>query len=189
MSVHHTTWVWGHSKAKGSARLVLLALADWANGNNETWYRMNFLARKCNIDVRNVRKHVSALVKLGELKRDWRAGMALGNNSNLFTILCPKEDDKHPAAASPSPVKKTRVRERWEIKQEMEFIDERMEKIRVSAGKIKSHSAGGWVWPKEILNNPRKKTLIEETKAALDHWREEKKELQAEFDAPAERHE
>lgn len=62
--------VWKHSRSKGAARLVLLALADEAASDGQvTAYArsQSALARKANTDVRTVRRAVDDLVELGEV--------------------------------------------------------------------------------------------------------------------------
>lgn len=69
MSVKATTWVWDHSEASGSARLVLLAIADAADQAGENaWPSQQTIADMCRISVRTVRRLVAALVELGELE-------------------------------------------------------------------------------------------------------------------------
>jgi hypothetical protein len=63
--------VFEHSRSKGAARLVLLALADVAADDGEvTAYRRSYsvLARKANVSKEAVRKAIRELDKLGELK-------------------------------------------------------------------------------------------------------------------------
>jgi hypothetical protein len=70
MSNAALTAVWKHSTSKGSARLVLLALADEAadSGSVTAYHRsQRWLAGKANITVEGVRKAVENLVANGEL--------------------------------------------------------------------------------------------------------------------------
>jgi hypothetical protein len=70
VSVYATTAVWRHSRAKGVARLVLLALADEASSDGEVaHYRRSYahLAAKANVDKRSVTRAIRDLVDLGEL--------------------------------------------------------------------------------------------------------------------------
>jgi hypothetical protein len=62
--------VWDHSASKGSARLILLAMADEANDEGLlTAYRRSYshLASKANTDPSTVRRAVQQLVALGEV--------------------------------------------------------------------------------------------------------------------------
>jgi hypothetical protein len=68
LSVEVMAWVWEHSMARGTARLVLLAIADHAgpDGRN-AWPSQQRLARKCRVSVRTVRRAIDELVALEEL--------------------------------------------------------------------------------------------------------------------------
>ena len=60
MSVQATTWVWSHSRAEGTARLVLLAIADAANREGErAWISANTLASMCRIGHRTAQRKVA----------------------------------------------------------------------------------------------------------------------------------
>lgn len=81
MSVQATTWVWEHSRAEGSTRLVLLAIADAANRDGERSFQSaETIARMCKMSSRTVRRQIKILQDLGELEVEGRAG-AHGTNS------------------------------------------------------------------------------------------------------------
>lgn len=64
-------WVWKHSQAKPTDRLVLLAIADVASDEGEvTAYRrsQNALADKTGLTTRCIRASIGRLVELGELE-------------------------------------------------------------------------------------------------------------------------
>ena len=67
MSIAITSMVWQRSKAKGPARLVLLALADHADEEGRAWPSAARLARYTLMDVRNVHRALARLVKEGEI--------------------------------------------------------------------------------------------------------------------------
>lgn len=70
MSHRSTAAVYDHSRSKGSARLVLLAMADEANDQGLlTAYRRSrsWLARKANVDAGTVRRAIRDLEELGEI--------------------------------------------------------------------------------------------------------------------------
>jgi len=69
MSVEITGKVWSQSQAKGTARLVLLAIADHANPSGVCWPSLRRLSSYVNVDRRNVIKAINSLVKMGELER------------------------------------------------------------------------------------------------------------------------
>ena len=69
MSVKVMGKVWEHSQAKGTARLVLLAIADHCNPTGVAWPSLSRLAQYVNVDRRNVIAAINKLVDLGELER------------------------------------------------------------------------------------------------------------------------
>jgi hypothetical protein len=71
MSTTAMAAVFGHSASKGSARLILLAMADEANDEGLlTAYRrsQSWLAIKANVDGGTARRAIAALVELGEVE-------------------------------------------------------------------------------------------------------------------------
>ncbi|QCO16964.1 helix-turn-helix domain-containing protein (plasmid) [Azospirillum brasilense] len=67
MSLDASKLVWRHSQATGSARVVLLALADHANEAFEAWPSQATLAGMAKVTDRQVRKALRRLVELGEI--------------------------------------------------------------------------------------------------------------------------
>lgn len=68
MSLDAQDWVWNHSKSKGTARLVLLAIADKAYGTDCSAYAgTTMLVQRCNAARSSVVAAVDKLIKLGEL--------------------------------------------------------------------------------------------------------------------------
>ena len=60
--------VWDYSRTRGSARLMMLALADNANDETrETFPSLTYLARKCNCSYRQARFLITRCEELGEL--------------------------------------------------------------------------------------------------------------------------
>lgn len=69
MSVSGTAWVWEHSRSQGSARLVLLAIADRVNETTGTaWPSLADLAKRTRLGRRTVQTAIRELEGLGELK-------------------------------------------------------------------------------------------------------------------------
>lgn len=63
------TWVWQHSLADGTVRLVLLAIADSANDDGlDAWPSMSRLCQKTRLSERTVRRSIRELEQLGELR-------------------------------------------------------------------------------------------------------------------------
>jgi|TARA_R100000084_G_scaffold107247_1_gene66857 hypothetical protein len=69
MSVKLMNRVWKHSRAKGTARLVLLAIADHCNTAGVAWPSLTRLASYVNVNRRNTINAINQLVKMGELTR------------------------------------------------------------------------------------------------------------------------
>lgn len=62
-----------HSRAKGTAKLVLLGIANH-QGDGGAWPSVETLARYANVDGRAVQKCLTKLVSSGELRREVQAG-------------------------------------------------------------------------------------------------------------------
>lgn len=56
MSIRMMSWVWENSPYEGTALLVHLALADFANDDRECWPRQELVAQKCRCSVEHVRR-------------------------------------------------------------------------------------------------------------------------------------
>ena len=67
MSIAASTAVWQRSQARGSARLVLLALADHAGPDGRAWPSAARLVKMTQLDVRNVQRALTRLVGAGEI--------------------------------------------------------------------------------------------------------------------------
>ncbi len=86
MSIKVSEWVWAHSQSEGTARLVLLAIADHAHDDGrDAWPSQERLARKCRVSVRTVRRAVDELVALGELEVDEYHGRPPSENGGRWT--------------------------------------------------------------------------------------------------------
>jgi hypothetical protein len=83
MSIRQMTAVWEKSKQKGSALLLLLAIADFANDDGVAWPAVGTLADKIRMDVRYTHRLLNQLVEDGELTIQERAGP---HGCNLFTV-------------------------------------------------------------------------------------------------------
>lgn len=69
MSVDALSWVWKHSQSEGVHRLVLLAIADYANHDGRAWPSTTSIANKAKVGRRSVFRAVDRLVEMGELER------------------------------------------------------------------------------------------------------------------------
>ena len=99
MSVEALTVVLHHSKAKGTAKLVLLGIANH-EGDGGSWPKVETLAKYANVDERSVQRSLARLVGSGELRIERRAG---GNARtpdyrlrNLYrvSVVCPPWCDR-----------------------------------------------------------------------------------------------
>ena len=102
MSVEHMAVVLHHSGSSGTAKLVLLGIANH-DGDGGAWPTVRTLAKYANVTHRQVQKAVSQLVGLGELRVQVQAG---GSNNypdharpNRYDVLvrCPPWCDRSPS--------------------------------------------------------------------------------------------
>ncbi|MGW2861878.1 helix-turn-helix domain-containing protein [Streptomyces sp. NPDC001205] len=84
MSIKVTNWVWGRSKSRNGARLVMLALADRSDDNGYAWPSIDDLAERTNLSPRAVQKGINNLVDIGELKVESGGGR---HRSNRYRII------------------------------------------------------------------------------------------------------
>ena len=90
MSIEVMNDVWRYSKAKGTDRLVLIALADQANDQRERWPSVSSIGKKCLLTPRNVQKRIRSLEELGEVIVIYGAGTSSskgGVRSNRYRII------------------------------------------------------------------------------------------------------
>lgn len=85
------TWVWDHSRATGSDRLVLLAIADCANDvGNEAWPSLKSIASKARVSEATVKRSIVALSDLGELIVDSGGGRATNRYRVVMELAQPE---------------------------------------------------------------------------------------------------
>lgn len=97
MSVEAIAVVLNHSKATGTAKLVLIGIANHINPDNDgAWPSQERLASYANISDRSVRYAIEQLVALGELRYE----TAQGNSQNQYKpnrywlmLSCPADCD------------------------------------------------------------------------------------------------
>lgn len=86
------SWVWDHSYSVGSARLVLLAIADSADhdGSN-AWPSIATLTKKTRLGERTVRDAIRQLESIGELRTEFQKGgpadLEPHERPNRYTVL------------------------------------------------------------------------------------------------------
>lgn len=84
MSIRALNMVWEHSEAKGSALILMLAIADFASDAGLSYPSVPTLARKSRMSERNTRYALGKLVESGELAIQTGAGP---RGANLYRIM------------------------------------------------------------------------------------------------------
>lgn len=111
MSVESTSRVWRHSRATGTTRVVLLAIADH-DGEGGAWPSIETLQRMAGgVDRRTVQRAISQLVAAGELRVHQNAGGTLRtdprNRPNRYEItlgqLAERPAEPSGSGAAPTP--------------------------------------------------------------------------------------
>jgi DNA-binding transcriptional ArsR family regulator len=69
MSIEALNWAWEQPVAKAANKLVLLALADHANGDGECWPSMKRIADRSDISARHVSRAITELIDLGLVEK------------------------------------------------------------------------------------------------------------------------
>jgi hypothetical protein len=99
MSVEHLAIVLHHSRAKGTAKLVLLGIANHS-GDGGAWPSIATLARYANVDERTVQRAIRQLVTAGELAVEVQGGGLpdyddyLRPNRFDLVVRCPESCDR-----------------------------------------------------------------------------------------------
>lgn len=99
MSVESIAIALHHSQAKGTAKIVLIGIANH-DGDGGAWPSVATLAHYAGVDARNVQRALDKLVGLGEIRREVQAG---GDqrvpdhrrpNRYHFLLRCPHNCDR-----------------------------------------------------------------------------------------------
>jgi hypothetical protein len=99
MSVEALAIALHHSRAKGSAKLVLIGIANH-DGDGGAWPSVRTLAKYAACSVSQVQRALSELERLGEVRRDIQAGgdhtFASHERPNRYHVLlqCPHDCDR-----------------------------------------------------------------------------------------------
>ena len=80
MSAEATNWVWKHSEAAGSDRLVLLALADFADESGHCFGSWTTLEHKTKLSRSTIARSLARLEKDGILTKVQSARIVDGRN-------------------------------------------------------------------------------------------------------------
>ncbi len=101
MSVEHMAVVLHHSTLRGTAKLVLLGIANH-DGDNGAWPSIETLARYAGCTVRQVQRHIASAVAAGELVVHLQDGGTHKTRADRRTnrydihVACPPECDGTP---------------------------------------------------------------------------------------------
>lgn len=99
MSVEALAIALHHSRAKGSAKLVLIGIANH-QGDGGAWPSVYTLGKYAHVDRRNVQRALGELEKLGEIRRvlsqggDHSTADHLRPNLYRFLLTCPADCDR-----------------------------------------------------------------------------------------------
>lgn len=106
MSIEATRAVWQHSQAVGSARLVILCIADHLNTDGIAWPSVTTIADETKVSERQVTRAIADLVSKKELAIEEKGNgrgrstiyrvllpMATGKDDNMATFPVAKKDD------------------------------------------------------------------------------------------------
>lgn len=103
MSIKLMTAVWERQDLSSTHKLVLLALADWANDEGLCWPSINRLADKTSMTGRGVQKTIRALEQMGFVRREEETGKGNRywvsipmNEVHPCTTFAPPLNDIHP---------------------------------------------------------------------------------------------
>lgn len=110
MSIKLMTAVWEREDLSSTQKLVLLALADWANDEGLCWPSINRLAIKASLTGRGVQKAIRSLEDIGFIRRIEVVGKGNQywisiplNNVHPCTTFTPPLNDVHPTPEPRSP--------------------------------------------------------------------------------------
>lgn len=85
MSIKLMTAVWDAEGLSSTQKLVLLALADWANDEGLCWPSVERLAKKTGLSGRAIQKTIRGFEELGIVRREEE----LGKGNRYWLDLCP----------------------------------------------------------------------------------------------------
>lgn len=91
MSIRIMSLVWDKSKHKGSALLLMLALADHADDTGKCWPGMSSLAKKTRMGRRNVVKLMERIEQSGEVVVEKRGNQSASNRYRINVQLLSSE--------------------------------------------------------------------------------------------------
>lgn len=100
MSIEAMTWAFKRKGLTPTEKIVLLALADWANDDGECYPGQTTIAEKCDVSERTVRSVLARLIEWGLIDSEERRRPDGYRTSNLYRL---RTSPANPAAeASPA---------------------------------------------------------------------------------------
>lgn len=88
MSIEATRYVWNNSQAKGTDRLVLLAIADMADDYGDAFPGITRISIKCMLSERSTQESIKTLEYLGELEVFQNCGYKTSHGrTNLYRVV------------------------------------------------------------------------------------------------------
>lgn len=115
MSIKAMSRVWDESPRKGSALLLLLAIADFANENGEAWPSVDTLANKCRMSRRNVQTLATSLATDGDITIQENGGP---RGCNIYRLAKVGGANIAPAQSGDASAKKRGANQRRQTAQE-----------------------------------------------------------------------
>lgn len=94
MSIEVMTKVWDQSQQKGSALLLMIAIADNANKAGECWPGLDYLAEKTRISRRQVQRLIHKLEDEGELAVEYGTGRGYTHLLYVLVGLDPADAER-----------------------------------------------------------------------------------------------
>lgn len=107
MSVQALAWAFGTKEPRLGERLVLLALADYADAAHASWPKISTLAEKANLSENATREAIRRLEAMGLVYRAERRVESGRNLSNRYYLAAPNpvydDDDPYAPRTWPQP--------------------------------------------------------------------------------------
>ncbi|UTV26411.1 helix-turn-helix domain-containing protein [Photobacterium atrarenae] len=91
MSVRIMSKVWDDPTFRGSTKLIMLCLADFANDEGCCWPSMNRIAQKCGVSISTLKSQLNKLCDSGHIRKETRKKVTssgeITNDTNLYWIV------------------------------------------------------------------------------------------------------
>jgi hypothetical protein len=101
MSIYVTSQVWKNAPVDGSALLVLLALADFADDDGVCWPAVCTIAQKARISERSAQRSIRKMADDGLIEIDDNAGPKGANRYRVKPVTDWPKSDEEPAESEP----------------------------------------------------------------------------------------